>query len=331
MPKKLSLAIRVLCSGVLLALIFASVDWGRVYDLVAESRWIAVPVIVLLVVIERFVAAFRWYQLLHTANVNVDYLEVVKLTFATSFAGFFLPAGTGTEVLRVYGLGKAIDDVPKALASVAIERVFAVMSLVLLTVLGLVLARDVVPTHIVYACVAGMLILVAGLVAGLNRALQAMLEGVVRRIGLERLADTLARVFGALRLYAANRRLLLPCLSIAIVFQLLRIVQVVVAGWALHLAIPAWQFLAFMPIIIILTLLPISVADGLGVREASFVFFFGLAGADAASAVGMSLYVYVLSFMTGLPGAYLFARHGFGVRTGGGLAEPMSAGSESST
>ena len=331
MPKKLSFAIRVLCSGVLLALIFASVEWGQVYALVTGSRWIAAPIVVLLVIVERFVAAFRWHQLLHAADIDVAYFEVVKLTFATSFAGFFLPAGTGTEVLRVYGLGKAINDVPKALASVVVERVFAILSLVLLTVIGLVLARDVVPIQIVYACTAGMLILVTGLVAGLNRGLQALLERLVRRVGFERFADTLVRVFEALRRYVFDRRLLLPSLSIAIVFQLLRIVQVIVAGWALHLAIPAWQFLAFMPIIIILTLLPISVADGLGVREASFVFFFGLAGAVPEAAVGMSLYVYVLSFATGLPGAYLFARHGFGVRTSGSLPEPLSAGSERST
>ena len=331
MSRTLSLGVRVLCSGVLLALIFASVDWAQVVALVAESRLIAVPIVVFLVIVERMVAAYRWHQLLHAADIDVDYFEVVKLTFATSFAGFFLPAGTGAEVLRVYGLGKAIDDVPKALASVAIERVFAVMSLVLLTVLGLVLARNVVPAHVVSASVAGMLVLVVGLFAGLNRGLQLALQATVRRIGFERFADTLGRIFGALHLYVANRRLLLPCLSIAVVFQLLRIVQVMVAGWALHLSIPAWQFLAFMPIIIVLTLLPISVADGLGVREASFVFFFGLAGADPAAAVGMSLYVYVLSFMTGLPGAYLFARYGFGVRAGGGLRDALPTGSERST
>lgn len=330
MPKNVSFAIRVLCSSVLLVLIFSSVDWGEVYALVAGSRLIAVPIIILLVLIERLVAAFRWYQLLSTVDIEVSYFEVVKLTFATSFAGFFLPAGTGTEILRVYGLGRAIDDVPKAFASVAVERVFAIVSLVLLTVLGLVLARDVIPSQIVYACVAGMLILVGGLVAGLNPTLQSILERLVRRVGFERLADTLSRVFDALRMYGSNRRLLLPSLTVAVVFQLLRIVQVVVAGWALHLAIPAWQFFAFMPVIIVLTLLPISVADGLGVREASFVFFFGLAGAEPAAAVGMSLYVYVLSFMTGLPGAYVFARHGFDVRTGGGVPEPVSSGAERS-
>jgi uncharacterized membrane protein YbhN (UPF0104 family) len=56
--------------------------------------------------------------------------------------------------------------------------------------------------------------------------------------------------------------------------------------------------------------LPISIAAGLGVREAAFVYLFGLAGMPGDSAFGLAMFVYVISFSAWLPGGWIYARSG---------------------
>jgi uncharacterized membrane protein YbhN (UPF0104 family) len=125
-----------------------------------------------------------------------------------------------------------------------------------------------------------------------------------------RLRDQLAKVYGCLDLYRQQPGPMAFGLLVALAFQILRILQVVVGAWALGIDTPVQYYFAIMPVIILLTLLPISIAAGLGVREAAFVHLFGLVGMPADAAFSLSIFVYVISFAAGLPGAWMYARSG---------------------
>jgi hypothetical protein len=127
---------------------------------------------------------------------------------------------------------------------------------------------------------------------------------------LDRVREQLAKVYGCLDLYRRQPGPMTLGLLVAFGFQILRILQVVVGAWALGIDTPVLCFFAIMPTIILLTLLPISVAAGLGVREAAFVHLFGLVGMAGDAAFSLSLFVYVISFSAGLPGAWMYARSG---------------------
>lgn len=304
-------ALRIVLSISLLVLVGWNVDWEAILNLSARARWESVFIIVFLVVVERLLSSYRWYSLLRIAGINVGYIEVTKLVYSTTFVGFFLPVGGGAEVLRVFGLGRATKDVPQAVASIIIERAIAVIALGLLTAVGLALARALVPVDIIVLTVAA--IGVVGLILGalLHDRSQQLVIAALKRTPLSGVLRQAENTFGALRVYRAHPRALATSFLVGMLFQFSRILQVAVGAWGLNLAIPFWQIMAFMPAIIFLTLLPISIAAGLGVREAAFVFFFGLTGVEPFAAFTLSLYVYLISFATGLPGAYLYARRGF--------------------
>ena len=82
------------------------------------------------------------------------------------------------------------------------------------------------------------------------------------------------------------------------------------AAYTRDIELPVLYYFVIMPTIILLTLLPISIAAGLGVREAAFVHLFGLVGMAGDAAFSLSLFVYVISFAAGLPGAWMYARSG---------------------
>jgi hypothetical protein len=88
---------------------------------------------------------------------------------------------------------------------------------------------------------------------------------------------------------------------------------------ALRVDAPIVYFLLFNPLIAFVLLIPISF-NGLGPKEATAVFFFGLAGVPSEQALAMSLIFHLIIVLTSLPGGILWWRE----RT---LAPPQSVAS----
>jgi Lysylphosphatidylglycerol synthase TM region len=156
----------------------------------------------------------------------------------------------------------------------------------------------------------GLVALVGGTALLMWPPFRALTLRLLPGVRLGTLRVQLAKVYDCLDLYRRQPGPMALGLLIAFAFQVLRIVQVVVGAWALGIDLPVPYYFAIMPTIIVLTLLPISIAAGLGVREAAFVHLFGLFGMAGDAAFSLSLFVYVISFAAGLPGAWMYARSG---------------------
>ncbi len=82
-----------------------------------------------------------------------------------------------------------------------------------------------------------------------------------------------------------------------------------VIGWAFGLHVPFVYFLVIVPTIFLLIMLPISIG-GLGVREAAYVYLFGLVGVAPEAALGLAIVNYLLRLLSVLTGAWVYARRG---------------------
>jgi hypothetical protein len=76
---------------------------------------------------------------------------------------------------------------------------------------------------------------------------------------------------------------------------------------ALGLDIPLIYFFLFNPLIAFVLMLPISF-NGLGPKEATAVFFFGLVGVPSEAAFALSLIFHAVVVLTSLPGGVLWWR-----------------------
>jgi glycosyltransferase 2 family protein len=302
-----SQALRLGVSLALLGLLLFLADLETVSGVIAGARPELLALMFACMVGERLFAAFRWLVLLRTVEPGVAYWPVLRVTLVSNFVGTFLPGGVGIEVLRVYGLSRAMADLPLALSSVLVERLCGLMALVLLTAIGLLLA----PIHLPDAV---QVVLGAGLVA-LLAAGAVLLHPWPRRIGrrllaLPRLAPLMQRLVGFERridAYARRPFALALSLALALAFQLLRVTTVVVGAHALGVEAALTIFIAIVPITILVALLPISLG-GLGAREVSYVALFGLAGVQPEAALVLALAREAMQLVTTLPGAVLYAR-----------------------
>ena len=110
----------------------AGVDW----------RWIGVAV--LLVLVDRALMAYRWVALLCTieSDRRPPIGPLLRVFFVSTFVGTFLPASIGGDIVRSYGLARLDVDAGDAVASVLMDRLLGVASILLMAVAGLALARD---------------------------------------------------------------------------------------------------------------------------------------------------------------------------------------------
>jgi len=93
--------------------------------------------------------------------------------------------------------------------------------------------------------------------------------------------------------------------------QVLRIVQAYLLGLAVGITQPLSTYVAFIPLILLVMLLPVTV-NGLGTSQAAFVWFFGQAGVGRAEAFALSILFVALGIVGNLPGGLLYAWKGMG-------------------
>jgi len=84
--------------------------------------------------------ALRWQMLLAAKDVHVSLGWLTRTYFVALFAGQFLPAAIGGDAVRVVELGRLTHDAPEALASVLIDRLVGLMSLVGLAVVAVLVS-----------------------------------------------------------------------------------------------------------------------------------------------------------------------------------------------
>jgi hypothetical protein len=130
------------------------------------------------------------------------------------------------------------------------------------------------------------------------RLLAAIPLGAARRVA--------TNLTGAVREYAPRHGTLANVLAGSIAVQVIRIIQAYTLGLALSLPLPFTTYVAFVPIILLVMLLPITVF-GLGTSQLAFAALFARAGVPIGSAVALSLLFVGLGVVGNLPGAFLYA------------------------
>jgi uncharacterized protein (TIRG00374 family) len=279
-----------------------------------DFRWIALAVV--MVVADRTLMAYRWIVLLCPIerSMRPPLAAIVRIFFLSTFAGTFLPASIGGDVVRAFALSQLRVPPGQAVASVLMDRLLGVVSILVMGGVGLMLAQtgDVTATRAIELplLVAAVLSIAAASVVFSERA-ASIAELVALRLPFEsirRLATDLTR---ATRAYGKHHRELANVLAGSVAVQVLRIVQAYCLGRSLMIDLPLVAYFTFIPLILLVMLLPVSI-NGIGPSQVAFVWFFGRVGTPDAQAFALSVLFVALGIVGNLPGGLLYA---FGPRS----------------
>lgn len=264
---------------------------------------------VMLVLVDRTLMALRWIALLAplAPGTRPSVTTLMRIFFVSTFVGSFLPMSVGSDAARAWGLSREGITTHESLASVLMDRLLGVVSLLIMAAAGLMVVPALAGNPWVLLAMAATLAACAlGLAAVFSEGMAVAGRRWLERLPEGRARRGVVRLFDALQAYRRHRGVAAGVLAASVAVQILRILQAWLLGLSLGITAGAAAYVAFVPLILLIMMLPITIM-GLGTSQAAFVFFFAQAGVGQAPAVALSVLFIALGIIGNLPGALLYA------------------------
>jgi hypothetical protein len=231
-----------------------------------------------------------------------------------TFFNLFLPTALGGDVVRGYDLARYSGERMGAATSVLVERIVGFFALAFIALLALLVGSSVgssvigdtaVTTVILVVCLGYFALAIIVFNARIMKRLVAMLQF----IKLWDIGQRLDRMVDSLHAFTSRRAILWQCFVLSMICQALGILAAYSLAWAINLKLAPVYFFMILPMIWIITMVPLSI-NGLGVREGAFVFFFTTVGAPDSAALLLSFLNFSQMIVLGLMGGiiYLFGQ-----------------------
>jgi uncharacterized protein (TIRG00374 family) len=299
-------ALRILISAVLIGYLLATANLGELFVMLKSWNAIYFLIGVLLGVFVNVVFAYRWKTMLAVSGVKISLLTLVKFYFVGTFFNLFLPTALGGDVVRGYDLAMHSGRKMGAVTSVLAERIVGFFALAFIALLALLLGSrtltDAAVTTIILISYLGYFTLTAIV---FNAKIMKRLVATLKFIKLWDIGKRLDRMVDSLHAFTAHKAILWQCFALSTISQTLTILAVYSLALAINLKLPPLYFFMVLPMIWIITMVPLSI-NGLGVREGAFVFFFTRLGVSDSAALLLSFLTLSQKIALGLIGGIIY-------------------------
>ena len=293
----------LLTLGVLAVLAF-KIDMQATAEALLRLQPSAAVAVLGLLVLDRALMVWRWIILLRARGAAISTKSATWIYLVSSFVGAFLPAGVGADAARAYSLSRRTARGSEAVASVAVDRLLGLSSIVAMGMVGVLVAGRQIPGTPPLLLPVVALVVLGGTVAALwaDRVMGALLATRTSSLAsrLRRLADAVAQ-------YRGHRLALAGVALLSVAVQVLRILQAYLLGRGIGIDVPFSYYLLFMPIGLIALLLPISIS-GIGAPQAIIVWLLTPRGVPEHDALALSTLIVLSGIIANLPGALLYMR-----------------------
>ena len=309
-----STGVRLVLSAAILWWLSTRIDMAEAWQAIVSIKRGHLALVLLLVGLDRVIMIHRWVLLLRASGVPVTTAKAADIFLVSSFLGSFLPAGVGADAARAYSLrnhtrlrrGSGTPDSGggEALASVVVDRLLGTLSLGLMAVVGLFAWSSSASSDWRVFVAIGVLALVSVGAFWADHAVKAVLAD---RAHASRVGRALLRVTDAVSRYRGRGGTLAQVFVWSVVIQVIRIVEAYVLGLGLGLAVPFSYYLLFMPLGLLMLLLPISVS-GFGLPQGVFVWMLRPVGVPDPASFALSTLIVVTGLAGNVPGLLLWLR-----------------------
>jgi len=272
--------------------------------LAAHWAWLILAVVVF--VGTQTLCALRWVLVSQPLQLNTDRHEFLRLYFLGAFFSTFLPTTIGGDVVKAYYLARDTRQLARSTTSVFMDRNVGLGSLLIIgcvaaTVNGAVLhGMSIMP--ILWPLLVGYLV---GNAALLYRRLHELMSLALRQLCFERLDQRLDALFGSLAMYRRNLFTIVAMVVLSVGSQLVSFVAIFFIGLAIDAPASLRHYLVSLPVITVMTMLPVSIG-GLGVRESTLLAFFVPVGLTPEQSVTLGLLWHAVTVVASLPGGWIY-------------------------
>ena len=266
--------------------------------------------IVLYIVIV-FISCLRWQELLKGQDIRLPFFKTLELNFIGLFFNTFMPSLTGGDVVKAYYVSKHTDQRLEAATTVLIDRIVGMFALLTIgAVASFYAVSDPQIRKPAISIVMLFLIIIVLTIGFFNKRLMKKISFNVKKERWQKVVISLKRIYSAFYIYRVKKGLLVKVFLMSIIMQLMFVLMNYQIALGLGLNVSMKYFFLFIPIIAVISAVPITFA-GWGLGESMYKYFFGLVTGACGLAVTMSIIVRLITLILNLFGGifYIFHKH----------------------
>jgi glycosyltransferase 2 family protein len=260
--------------------------------------------------------SWRWQQLLAARGVDDSFGWLTRTNYVSYAAAQVLPTSLGGDATRIYTTARRHRSAASEVTgSVLLERALGGVATLSLAAVGFLLAvgRYDVGAYL-WLEAALTVATIAGAAVIFSRRLRRPLAALVPLLRFSKLERPLRAAYEGLHGYRDHTELLAGMFALTLFVQVFRVLAIWLVGRAVGVDLPPRPYFVFGPLLFVVMLVPFTI-NGIALREAFFVSFLGKLHVPADAAFATGFLFFLLSVVTGIPGALILA-------SGGALANP---------
>lgn len=306
--KAVSILLRVGVSVALLVFLFRMVDKKNLFEIITHSNKPLLAAAFFTMLSTYVLCIFRWDMLLKAAEIHLPLSRVIISTAGGFFFNLFLPSTIGGDLVRSIDLAVHTKKTHEVVATVLLDRLSGFIGLVIVALLAVLFGWDFVrdnPAALLSVAIIAAILVVVLLVL-FNSLLYSKINKLLHSPQAGRIREFIKDLHQEMHIFRHHKAIVVSNIMISVLVQVIGPVTFYIIALSLGIKINIFYFFVFIPIIGAITLLPISLG-GLGLRDATTIFFFAKAGVGKDLAFAMSLVSFFFIVILGAMGGIIYA------------------------
>jgi uncharacterized protein (TIRG00374 family) len=296
---------------VALALVVMRSDAHGLMEALRNTRVAYLPLAVAASFAVTWLMAYRWRAILAARQLRFNTRRLFVYYLIGIFFTSFVPGGgVSGDVARLIYVDREARDKALVLSTLVYERLIGVFILLLIGLAATLMTRAYGQTDpMIYASEAILalaFIAIAALMSGyVSSRLARLIRAIGRRIRMVRVAEAAARTLESISELRRDGALLVRTSMISVLIRIVWSLGCYVVAWAMGLPIGLLTLFAFISLVDLVRLMPISVG-GLGVREWAVIVLFGTLGITREQALTFSILAFAPIYLNAIVGGLLY-------------------------
>jgi uncharacterized protein (TIRG00374 family) len=293
--------LKLLFSIVSIGIIFRFIlrHFESFYEGIQDIRFLFMAFLIPIVINPIF-SNLRWRVFLILFDVQIKFLSLIKISFKAFFLSLALPSSLGYDLTRLVLIEKETNvNISNNGASIFFDRLIALLVLSISAFASsiLILRNENLYSFTLFTSTVLVSISLFIYFLRTNLFISIIKNSLLKWKKFFKFGEGLIHFFELVRKEHFSRIINLKVVVFIFLFQFSNIICTLLIFKSLDINIPYYFHFAILPIIWIITIIPVTLS-GIGLREGAFVYFYGTVGVGSDKALIASLLTFLLLIVT---------------------------------
>jgi uncharacterized protein (TIRG00374 family) len=311
MKTKIFAIVKVVVTVLLFFYIFQKVDFHQFGATLHHARLEILLFGFAVLWIGHFICIYRWRMLMRPLMPVLTLGQLFGIYCIGLFFNLTFPTVVGGDVVKMYYAGKPSKSYAQSFAATFLDRDAGLFAMMIIACAAILIYPVDVPGIAVSLIVwCAFFAFVLGNIGIFTPYFHRILTGLLKRMNLGKIAKKVDTISNAFQIMGRHKGVLLGSLVISFLNQLLVIAVTWIMALGLRMNISFAYFLIFVPVITLISMIPVSL-NGMGLREYAFMSLFGAVGVLPESCIALGVLSSIVIILSSLPGGivYIFFRN----------------------